>query len=49
MHKKLLITAVFIGAAVLVFACLPKTDSSKNVMAANRAEANKGIQFIESD
>ena len=49
MHKKLFFTAVFIIAAVLVFAVIPKTDSSKNVLAANIADANKGIQFIESD
>jgi len=49
MNKKLLVTAVFIIAAVLVFACFPKTDSSKNVIAANIAFDDKGIQFIEAD
>jgi thioredoxin 1 len=49
MHKKLLVTAVFIIAAVLVFACFPENGNNKNIIAATEADSDKGIQFIESD
>ncbi len=49
MNKKLLVTAVFAIAAVLVFAGFPKNDSNKNIIAATVSGSDKGIQFIESD
>jgi thioredoxin 1 len=49
MNKKLLFTGVLIIFAVLVFACLPKTNNSDHVNAEKRVAAETGIQFVEAD
>ncbi len=49
MNKKLLITAVFISFAVLVFACLPKAISSGHANTEKIITSEEGIQFVEAD
>lgn len=50
MNKKIIVTAVLIVVAVVVYACLPKADKSNNKKeTAVTAGTENGIQFIESN
>ncbi|HEX2683164.1 MAG TPA: thioredoxin family protein [Ferruginibacter sp.] len=49
MNKKILFTGVLITLAVLVFACLPKTEKENKVATGTAVTEETGIKFIEEN